>query len=196
MMGDQQRGVPIKVKVHDKRKTNKPAGEETMPAGDDAFSADDAREDAAAGEQHDYLADLQRLQAEFENYRKRMMKDQAAVVARTTSRMIESLLPVLDNFERAIAHGEGGPGVEMVFRELKDKLVAEGLEEIEAQDQPFDPRVHEAVESIEDDAVDVATCRDVYRRGYRFKGQLLRPAAVVVARPPESDESAAATGGS
>ena len=92
----------------------------------------------------DYLDDLRRLQAEFENYRKRMMREQSLLADRASARVIERILPILDNFEAAIAHGEGGAGVEMVYKELRRVLEEEGLKEIEAQDEPFDPRIHEA----------------------------------------------------
>jgi molecular chaperone GrpE len=133
--------------------------------------------------EHDYLDDLRRVQAEFDNYRKRMMKQQAELAERATVRLVERLLPVLDNFERAIAHGEGGEGVALVFKELKGALEAEGVEEIPAEEVPFDPRVHEAVESHEDENVEEPTSQSVYRRGYRLKGHVIRPAMVVVARP-------------
>lgn len=134
---------------------------------------------------HDYLGDLQRLQAEFENYRKRIMREQAGITERATGRLLERLLPVLDNFERAIAHGEGGDGVALVFRELRETLAKEGLDEIGALGAPFDPRVHEAIAAHEDPGVLEPIVREVSRRGYSFKGQVLRPAMVVVATPPE-----------
>jgi molecular chaperone GrpE len=136
--------------------------------------------------EHDYLDDLRRVQAEFDNYRKRMMKQQAELAERATVRLVERLLPILDNFERAISHGEGGDGVALVFKELKGALEAEGVEEIPAEGVPFDPRVHEAVESHEDENVKEPTSRSVYRRGYRLKGHVIRPAMVVVARPVDA----------
>jgi molecular chaperone GrpE len=135
--------------------------------------------------EHDYLDDLRRVQADFDNYRKRMMKQQAELAERATARLVERLLPVLDNFERAIAHGEGGEGVALVFKELKGALEAEGVAEIPAENVPFDPRVHEAVESHEDATVDEPISQSVYRRGYRLKGHVVRPAMVVVARPSD-----------
>jgi molecular chaperone GrpE len=133
--------------------------------------------------ERDYLDDLRRVQAEFDNYRKRMMKQQAELAERATVRLVERLLPVLDNFERAISHGEGGDGVALVFKELKGALEAEGVEEIPSEGVPFDPRVHEAVESHEDEDVEEPISQSVYRRGYRMKDHIIRPAMVVVARP-------------
>lgn len=185
-----ERGVPIKVKVEDKRHTAKPAED---VASREAEEEEEILESVA---EHDYLGDLQRLQAEFDNYRKRMMKEQAAASARAGARLVEHLLPVLDNFERAIAHGEGGAGVELVFKELRSTLEREGLEEIAAEGSAFDPQVHEAVESHEDPNVAEPTVQSVYRRGYRFNGQLLRPAMVVVAHPsePAPEEPSSDTG--
>jgi molecular chaperone GrpE len=133
----------------------------------------------------DYLDDLRRLQAEFDNFRKRNFREMQVAEARGKRRIVEHLLPVLDNFELAIAHGEGGAGVELVFKELKSALEREGLSEIPALGKAFDPQVHEAVESVEDDTVDEAVVSAVYRPGYTFGEDVVRPAMVVVARPSE-----------
>ncbi|MDP9068743.1 MAG: nucleotide exchange factor GrpE [Actinomycetota bacterium] len=142
-------------------------------------------------EKRDFLDDLQRLQADFNNYRKRMMREQAATAARATARVLESLLPVLDNFERGLQHDEATGGMELVYKELKTALEAQGLEEIPAEGVPFDPHVHEAVDSREDPEVQEAICRSVYRRGYKLGDQVLRAAMVVVARPVDASESGA-----
>ena len=137
---------------------------------------------------HDYLGDLQRLQAEFDNYRKRVRAEAAVASDRGAARVIEDLLPVLDNFERAISHGEGGEGVQLVFKELKDTLEREGLEEVAGEGAAFDPNVHEAVESRVVEGLEESAIVEVYRRGYLHKGQLLRPAMVVVGRPVDTNE--------
>lgn len=194
-----ERGVPIKVKVEDKRHTAAAGNPDSALGG--VVDRDVAAAEVAE-EQHileseatrDYLGDLQRLQAEFDNYRKRVMKDQAASAARAGARLVESLLPVLDNFELAIAHGEGGAGVQLVFKELRSTLERDGLEEISAEGATFDPQFHEAVASHEDPDVAEPIVESVYRRGYRFKDQLLRPAMVVVARPPEGTTQISAQG--
>ena len=135
----------------------------------------------------DYLGDLQRVQAEFENYRKRMMRDQAETAARAKAILIESLLPVIDNFERAIEHGEGGEGVRLVFKELESVLQAAGLEEIAAEGNPFDPHIHEAVESRVDPGVTQPTVGEVHRRGFKVGDRVIRPAMVVVVSPAEQE---------
>lgn len=148
-------------------------------------------ESPAAEDQPDYLADLQRLQAEFSNYRKRMMRETAEASARGAERIVAQLLPVLDNFERAIAHGEGGEGVELVFKELKAVLENAGLEEVPGEGLPFDPQVHEAVESREDESVTEEVVRAVHRRGYTMNGKLLRAAMVGVSRPASPADASA-----
>ncbi|HEU4487985.1 MAG TPA: nucleotide exchange factor GrpE [Actinomycetota bacterium] len=141
-----------------------------------------------------YLDDLRRVQAEFANYRKRVMRDQASAASRASARLVERLLPVLDNFERALIHGEGtegDAGIELVYRQFKEVLGDEGLEEIPAEGVAFDPTVHEAVDARESAEVEEPTSISVYRKGYRLKGQVLRPAMVVVARPVESPQAPA-----
>lgn len=140
------------------------------------------------------LLDHLRLQADFTNYKKRTTREAAEASARGAERVVAQLLPVLDNFERAIAHGEGGEGVELVFKELKAVLENAGLEEVPGEGAPFDPQVHEAVESREDASVTEEVVRAVHRRGYSMNGKLLRAAMVGVARPvpaePEPVEQA------
>ena len=137
----------------------------------------------------DLVGDLQRVQAEFENYRKRVMRDQASVADRAVARVVEHLLPVLDNFERAIGHGEGGEGVALVLKEFTAALEREGVSEVPADGAEFDPMFHEAVEARDVDGLEVPTVIEVRRRGYMLKDQLLRAAMVVVGRPRESQES-------
>lgn len=177
------------------------AAAEAAESADERAEADagaDLNERAEAEEQaeasHDYLEDLRRLQAEFENFKKQNLKRQTEIVEQANVRLVERLLPVLDNFERAIEHGEGGAGVELVFKELRGVLESEGLSPIEAQDQPFDPTLHEPIETHVSEDVDSDTIARVYRTGYRFKGRLLRPALVVVAQPPAEQEQEASEG--
>jgi molecular chaperone GrpE len=190
---EQQQGPrKIKVQVKDKRRvTPDEEVQEPGTAAEAAVEGEVVEEAPAPVEEPDYLADLQRLQAEFSNYRKRMMRETAEASARGAERLVAQLLPVLDNFERAISHGEGGEGVELVFKELKAVLETAGLEEVPGEGAPFDPQVHEAVESREDESVAEEVVRAVHRRGYTMNGKLLRAAMVGVARPvapePEPD---------
>lgn len=129
-------------------------------------------------ERDDFLRLAQEKQAELENFRKRVMKQQADEIARATGRIIEGLLPVLDAFDYAAAHGEAGLGP------MRDQLLValekEGLARLES-DGPFDPMVHEAVAhepAGEDDHGPVVS--ETMRAGYTWQGQLLRPAMVKV----------------
>jgi molecular chaperone GrpE len=131
-------------------------------------------------EREEYLLLSQQLQADFENYKKRMLKQQTEHVERAAGVLVERLLPVLDNFDLALAHGE--TGVEAVYRSLLTVLEAEGLERLEPMGKPFDPNEHEAVVHEPAAAGDDpgASVSEVLRPGYRWKGRLLRPAMVKV----------------
>ena len=136
-----------------------------------------------------YLEHLQRLQAEFDNYRKRVLREQTSAVELASEPVMRRLLEVLDEFELALIHAAEKPdynrflhGVELVFAKLVDALKAEGLERIEAQGRPFDPELHEALlQSGEGDGEPVVA--DVLRNGYTLRGRVLRPAGVRVEHP-------------
>lgn len=155
----------------------------------DALSTSQATADA-------YLEDLQRLAAEYENFRKRTARDREELVARATERVMEALLPVLDSFEAAFAHEAKSPGEESLlagvrgtFHQLRDVLGKEGLEMIPSRDEPFDPAVHEAMYGGGDGDLVVT---EELRPGYTLGGKVLRPAMVVVgpaAKPAENEEA-------
>ncbi len=230
-MAESKRG-PIKVKVHDKRRTgdraSKGAAAEThaadrSPAETHASSSrpaegaapsepipsSDASSEARASSvssspvsspgpgsasvasqpKEDFEDLYLRAVADLDNERKRFKMREREQADRAVRALIESLLPVLDNFERAISHGEGGEGVALVFKEFKAVLEREGLEEIPANGVEFDPNVHEAVESRVTPGLEVPTVIEVYRRGYMLNGQVLRAAMVVVGRPEEPEEA-------
>ena len=132
-----------------------------------------------AAERDDYLEALKRLQADFENYKKRILKQQTEHLERAAESLVEKLLPVLDTFDLAIAHG--GEGLDQVRSQLLAALEKEGLERIDAVGKPFDPNEHDAVAHEEGDQEGAApVVSEVMRTGYRFKGKLLRPAMVKV----------------
>jgi molecular chaperone GrpE len=136
-------------------------------------------------ERDEYLDALRRVQADFENYRKRVLREQTALVERATETLVEQLLPALDSFELALESLEGADekvhkGMELVRAQLRDVLAKAGLSEIEAYGQPFDPTVHEAVAQEGEDGEPFVS--DVYRTGYRLKDRVLRPATVKVTR--------------
>ena len=137
-------------------------------------------------ERDEYLDALQRLKAEFDNYRKRAARDQQQLAARAHERLVKELLPVLDDLERALAAAEEHEeaqleeGVRLVHRSLVDALLKEGLAEIETDGQ-FDPHVHEALLSQPDDDKESGAILDVLQKGYRIGDKVLRPARVIVA---------------
>lgn len=191
-MAEQQPPRP-QIRVEDKRHSSPVSGgvpPETETSDQEASPETEAAPSSPLAElQHDYRDEALRLRAEFANYRNRMVREQTAMAGRAAQRMVEALLPVLDNFEAALAHGEGGPGIEMVYKQLRATLADEGLEEIPAEGVPFDPVVHEAFEAHEDPEVSEPMSAKVMRRGYRLKGHIVRHAMVSVARPPEADEA-------
>ena len=171
------------------------AGAEAEPA-DTATAADAgaasvvaADLNAARAEAESHLDDLRRLQADFDNYRKRTLREQTARAASASQALVAKLLPVLDNFELAVSAAEQSrdfdrmlKGVEMVFGELREVLQGEGLVKIEAEGKPFDPERHEAVVAVEQEDTEPGTVLDIVRTGYELRGKVLRPAMVKVAK--------------
>ena len=161
------------------------------PEGDDADQegqevAGDLQ--AAQGEAQQYLDHLRRLQAEFDNYRKRVVKEQTELAELGAMPVARRLLEVLDDFELALMSAEDQPdfdrflkGIELVYAKLLDALKAEGLERMKAEGTPFDPEQHEALLQTGDGDGD-AVVADVLRPGYTLKGRVLRPAGVRVER--------------
>lgn len=131
---------------------------------------------------------LLRRQAEFDNFRKRTEKERSEYVQYAGSEIVREMLPVLDDFERALKNDCGSPeyarGVEMIYTRMYESLKKLGLEPIETAGASFDPHLHQAVERVETkDAADGAILGE-FQRGYRFKGKLLRPSMVKVAVRP------------
>ena len=154
-----------------------------------AASAVAADLNAARAEAESHLDDLRRLQADFDNYRKRTLREQTARAASASQALVAKLLPVLDNFELAVSAAEQSrdfdrmlKGVEMVFGEFREVLQGEGLVKIEAEGKPFDPERHEAVIAVEQEDNEPGTVVDIVRTGYELGGKVLRPAMVKVAK--------------
>ena len=127
-----------------------------------------------------------RLQADFENFRRRTAKEKEELAAVITQNILGDLLPLLDNFERAMAveqtDGEAfQKGVEMIFTQLREVLDKHGLQSIEAEEQTFDPNFHQAVMRVEDSDAPDGTITQVLQKGYQAKGRVIRPAMVQVA---------------
>jgi molecular chaperone GrpE len=137
-------------------------------------------------ERDEHLDDLKRVAADFENYRTRVVRDQASLAARAHERLVKEMLPVLDDLERALSAAEEHQeakleeGVRLVHRELQEALAKEGLEEIGTNGH-FDPHVHEALLS-QPSELDDGAILEVLQKGYRLGDQVLRPARVVVSQ--------------
>lgn len=130
---------------------------------------------------------LARLQAEFDNARKRAAREQQEFREFAAADVIKMILPILDSFERALktASGESGDfrsGIELIYRQFQDALQKMGVQAIPAIGQVFDPRVHEAIEMVDTTEVEDHHVLDELQRGYKYKDRLLRPAMVRVAR--------------
>jgi molecular chaperone GrpE len=134
-----------------------------------------------------------RLNADFDNFKKRAAKDRLDAIKYANEALIEKLLPVVDNFEAALAAGAGTEtpavnslvaGVKMIATQLKGVLAESGLEEIDALGKPFDPTIHEALSPQASADVPEGQVLQQVRKGYRLKERLVRPAAVVVATRP------------
>jgi molecular chaperone GrpE len=137
--------------------------------------------------ERDTLLDrLARLQAEFENARKRSAREQQEFREYALADAVKGLLPVLDSFERALQVGanesELRGGVELIYKQLQDALAKLGLRAIPAKGEPFDPHLHQAIEMVDTTEADDHHILEELQRGYKLKDRLLRPAMVKVAR--------------
>jgi molecular chaperone GrpE len=158
--------------------------ESVASSSDDATEAFDDRSEAER-QRDEYLDALQRLQAEFENYRKRMTRATDDAATRAAGDIVVKLLPALDAFDYAQAHfadaeSDEAKALAQTRGLLLAALAKEGLERIDAADVPFDPQVHDAVAHDETDNVQGPIVEEVLRAGYRWKGVVLRPAMVKV----------------
>jgi molecular chaperone GrpE len=186
-----------KVRVTDRRRVHAEEGAPGEERGkpdasgqpDEGGVATEGTELEAAREQAaEYLEHLQRLKAEFDNYRKRVIKEQTRAMEMAAEPVVRKLLEVLDEFDLALMAAERKPdfekflhGVELVYAKLLEILRSEGLERIEAEGKPFDPERHEALmQSGGPEGEPVVA--DVLRQGYTLKGRVVRPAGVKVVR--------------
>lgn len=184
-----------RVVIRDKRRVDQPAVVDANPGGGDIL-------DGAVGETPDLdavsfdpvlaqlqeqvderTADVQRIQAEYANYRKRMDRDRVAIAEAATGAVVVALLPVLDDVDRAREHGDVTGALKSVADQLDAVMSRLGVEAIGVVGDPFDPTVHEAVTHGQSDEVETSTCTLIMRRGYRLGERLLRPALVGVSDP-------------
>jgi molecular chaperone GrpE len=174
--------APEEEPVTSRDEAGEPSGEED-PANEEEALREKEQAEEASEQPEDYLALAQRIQADFENYRKRAVREAAAAGERARSGLVRELLPIVDNLERALASAEDGEqhlaeGVRLVHSELIAVLERNGVEQFDPAGHKFDPSEHEALSVREDGEPGLVL--DVVEKGYRSNGTVLRPARVVV----------------
>jgi molecular chaperone GrpE len=166
----------------DSSESSQSSGVVDPPGGLEAVRAE---RDRLIEEKNDLTDRLLRRQAEFDNFRRRAERDRADVLEFANTETVRSILPILDDFERALkvecSGKEYARGMELIYQRLSDALKKLGLEPISAKGLKFDPNLHHAVDMLETDDVEDHTILDEYQPGYNFRGRLLRPAMVKVA---------------
>jgi molecular chaperone GrpE len=192
---DEPKEVPILIvdENEDEQAEETNAPDEQGDEQQDPLAALQAQIDTMTQERATLYDQLLRRQAEFENYRRRVDRERSETYTRARAEVLLELLPVIDNFERALASLEnsGGDaeslrhGVELIHKQFKDALTKFGLEPVESVGQTFDPHVHEAVTIEPTDKHKENTIIEEFQRGYKLGEKLLRPAKVKVASSPE-----------
>src|SRR4051794_27156826 len=159
---------------------------ETSFGGAGGSPASEHQGEAAPSKEQEYLALAQRTKADFENFRKRMARENAAAVDRGMAKLAKELLPALDHLELALKAAEGHEdvvkGFVMVADELKAALNRVGIQPFWPEGEAFDPNEHEAMAQAPFEGTEPGTVAQVYQSGYRINGAVLRPARVVVAQ--------------
>ncbi len=167
-----------------------------------APAADSAEAEALRAEVASLQDRLLRLQADFDNFRKRTLREREEAYLYGHQNLVKDLLPTVDNLERAIEHARASEGadlegllqgVELVLRELHGALGRHGLSEIEAEGRPFDPALHEAMMQQPDASAPPNTVIRVFQKGYRLRDRMLRAARVLVSAPGNAEEKASET---
>jgi molecular chaperone GrpE len=157
----------------------------------DSLAARTAERDQLLVEKADLADRVLRSQAEFQNFRRRMDKEKLELIEYASTEAIRALLPVIDDFERALkietADKEYAKGIELIYQRLFESLSRLGLEPLACVGQPFDPNLHNAVEMVETEDAPDHTVLAEYQRGFNFRSRLLRPAMVKVAVAPKQD---------
>ena len=189
MSEDKKKQIPIEdgadeaeeVKTEEAEKTAEADAADEAAKEEEAKKAEEEAKKAEEAESERYM----RLMAEFQNFKKRVAKEKSDIHAYANEKIVGELLPVLDNFERALESEGGDPeayakGMQLIFEQLKKALENAGLAEIKAMDETFDPNVHNAVmtESVEDK--EDGTVTKVFQKGYTLKDKVIRPSMVAV----------------
>ena len=161
--------------------------EETLPTEtlEGQLTAVTAERDSLAAEKAEAEDRLLRLRAEFDNHRRRVERERSDFLQYAAADLVQQVLPVLDDFERALKHETAdrdyAKGVELIFQRFSETLKKMGLEPLETAGQKFDPNLHQAVQRVETDEAEDQMILDEFQKGYNFRGKLLRPAMVKVA---------------
>jgi len=180
----EETGIPPEEEpVTSRDEAGEPSGEEDPANEQQGMEDKEAAEEAPEESPENYLELAQRIQADFENYRKRAAREAAAAGERAKSGLVRELLPIVDNLERALRSAEDGEqhlaeGVRLVHSELIAVLERNGIQQFDPAGDKFDPAEHEAL-SVRDDG-EPGVVLDVVEKGYRANGTVLRPARVVV----------------
>ena len=159
------------------------SGDEEVVLDAEGFAVLAEELEATRLERDQYLDALRRLKAEFENSRKRQERERARLLSMASERLVQELLPVLDNLDRALeAGGDIREGVQATREQLAEVLAEEGLLPVASDGQPFDPNVHDAVMGQPSEEHEDGTIIQTFQRGYLLNGKPIRPAKVVVAK--------------
>ncbi|MFE5593429.1 nucleotide exchange factor GrpE [Streptomyces sp. NPDC056549] len=175
--------VPSGATADDAAEAVESEGDSTAPAGDATDVALLAQLDQARTALAERTADLQRLQAEYQNYRRRVERDRVTVKEIAVASLLAELLPVLDDVGRARDHGELVGGFKSVAESLETVVAKMGLQQFGKEGEPFDPTIHEALMHSYAPDVTETTCVAILQPGYRIGERTIRPARVAVAEP-------------
>lgn len=200
---DQYDTDPAGPVIHDKRridpdtgKVRETSGEQPQPAAPGAARPEqpEAPPSPLEAQLAERTADLQRLQAEYANYRRRVERDRESIKQLAVSNVLINLLPVLDDIGRARDHGELEGGFKSVADAMESSLERLGLKPFGSAGEPFDPTIHEALTHTFSAEVKEPTCVQVFQPGYRIGDRVVRPARVAVADPADPVDAAAVAG--
>ena len=166
-----------------------PQGTSPRNGGGTPASAAESELEKAKADCAAYLDRAARIQAELENYRKRSAREQQEFKEYAVADAIKALLPILDSLDRALKTNAASlddfrSGIELIDKQFHDALAKLGVEPVEAEGQPFDPNLHQAIQMVDTEEVEDNHVIDELQRGYKLKDRLLRPAMVRVARNP------------
>ena len=159
------------------------SSEEVSSEKDEEISEEEEREKLEQ-EVEELEKSLKNVMADFDNYRKRMMREKKNIIERATEDLMIDLLEILDDFERAIENEDEmeSEGVNMIYKKFKKALQKHGLEEIDAENEKFDPKYHECLMSVEDEDHEEDEIIEEFQKGYKLNDKVIRPSKVKVAK--------------